>query len=227
MKKAICIIPAKGHSERLPGKNMKRFFGQPIIKYAIDTARASGLFHKVVVSTDDDKIGTATAGMGAVYHKRGSGLAEATVPMVEVVLDALTEQRVTYEYVCMMYATNPFSTVRDLVTGLDWLEQGFDVVFPAFQGPHPEHSYIKKDWRYMLRYPEYEGEPSQFWPTPYHPAGQWYFADVPALFESRSFVMPHTWCIEVPAFHAVDIDTEEDWEFATVIYRYLQEKNRK
>lgn len=52
----ICVIPARGGSKRIPRKNIKNFFGKPIIAYAIQTALDSGLFKEVMVSTDDAEI---------------------------------------------------------------------------------------------------------------------------------------------------------------------------
>ena len=51
--KAICVIPARGGSKRLPRKNVVEFFGKPMIAYSIEAARASERFERVVVSSDD------------------------------------------------------------------------------------------------------------------------------------------------------------------------------
>ena len=52
----ICVIPARGGSRRIPKKNIKFFHGKPIIAYSIETAKASGLFAEIYVSTDDLEI---------------------------------------------------------------------------------------------------------------------------------------------------------------------------
>ena len=54
--KKIAIIPARGGSKRIPRKNIKPFFGKPVIAYAIELTRESKLFERVIVSTDDDEI---------------------------------------------------------------------------------------------------------------------------------------------------------------------------
>ena len=53
----IAVIPARGGSQRIPRKNIRPFCGRPMIAWAIDTARTSGLFDHVLVSTDDEEIG--------------------------------------------------------------------------------------------------------------------------------------------------------------------------
>ena len=52
----IAIIPARGGSKRIPGKNIKLFAGKPIIAYSIAAAKKSGLFNRIIVSTDSRKI---------------------------------------------------------------------------------------------------------------------------------------------------------------------------
>jgi pseudaminic acid cytidylyltransferase len=52
----IAIIPARGGSKRIPRKNIRYFHGHPILKYSIDAAQESGLFDKIIVTTDDAEI---------------------------------------------------------------------------------------------------------------------------------------------------------------------------
>lgn len=66
MKKAIAIIPARGGSKRIPRKNIKDFFGKPLIAYSIEVALKSKLFDKVIVSTDDEEIAKIAVEYGAV-----------------------------------------------------------------------------------------------------------------------------------------------------------------
>jgi len=65
MARAVAIIPARGGSVRIPRKNIKLFYGKPLIAYSIQTALESGLFEKVVVSTDDEKIAAVAQSYGA------------------------------------------------------------------------------------------------------------------------------------------------------------------
>ena len=54
--KAVAIITARGVSKRIPHKNIKEFCGKPILAYSIEAALASGVFDRVMVSTDDEEI---------------------------------------------------------------------------------------------------------------------------------------------------------------------------
>ena len=62
----LAIIPARGGSKRIPKKNIKKFFGRPIITYSIELALKSGLFDKVVVSTDCSEIAEVASKYGAL-----------------------------------------------------------------------------------------------------------------------------------------------------------------
>ena len=53
----VIIIPARGGSKRVPGKNIKNFYGKPIIAWPIAIAQASGLFDRIIVSTDSEESG--------------------------------------------------------------------------------------------------------------------------------------------------------------------------
>ena len=66
MKKAIAIIPARGGSKRIPRKNIKDFFGKPLIAYSIEVALKSKLFDKVIISTDDEEIAKIAVEYGAI-----------------------------------------------------------------------------------------------------------------------------------------------------------------
>jgi len=63
----LCIIPARGGSKRIPGKNIKDFLGKPIIAYSIEMAIKSKLFDEVMVSTDDDEIAEIAKHYGQKY----------------------------------------------------------------------------------------------------------------------------------------------------------------
>ena len=52
----VAVIPARGGSKRIPRKNIREFAGKPVIAYSINCALQSGLFERVIVSTDDEEI---------------------------------------------------------------------------------------------------------------------------------------------------------------------------
>ena len=78
-----CIIPARGVSTRLPGKNLAQVEGRPLIAYAIEAALSSEVFEHVYVSTEDPELGEVALEAGAVVIKPPTALAEPGVPVVD------------------------------------------------------------------------------------------------------------------------------------------------
>ena len=120
--RAVCIIPARAGSTRIPGKNLKEFHGQPIIAYSINTAARSGLFSMgVYVSTEDSVTANVAWSLGASVHVRRPELAENAVGTQTVMAAALKElfpdERNRPEIACCLYATSPLLTVGDLRRG--------------------------------------------------------------------------------------------------------------
>ena len=108
----IAIIPARGGSKRIPRKNIREFAGKPMIAHAIDAAHRSGLFDRIVVSTDDEEISTIAKIHGAeVPFMRPAELADdfvGTTPVVRHALETLGAQGAVIEFACCIYATAPF-----------------------------------------------------------------------------------------------------------------------
>ena len=87
---AVAIIPARGGSKRIPNKNIKEFAGKPIIAYSIEVAKASGLFDRVIVSTDSESIAEVAKYYGAeIPFMRPKELADEYTGTDSVVLHAL------------------------------------------------------------------------------------------------------------------------------------------
>lgn len=131
MSHGICVIPARGGSRRIPRKNVKPFFGVPIICYSIITAMKSELFAKVIVSTEDPEIAHVARFTGAEVLPRDEGLAEDHVGTQAVVAAALR----AYDFpkhtlACCLYPTSPLVRADDLYAAarmrnemgaLDWV----------------------------------------------------------------------------------------------------------
>ena len=117
-KKILCIIPARGGSKRLPGKNIKPFLGKPLIAYAIDAAKASKYVDRVLVSTDDNAIAAVANQFGAdVPFNRPVELASDTATTLSVLQHAIefVEQRaVSFEIIVLIQPTVPGVQTKDI-----------------------------------------------------------------------------------------------------------------
>lgn len=118
MGKVIAIIPARSGSKGLPHKNIKLLCGKPLIYYTIKTAIDSGIFDKVLVSTDNEKYARISQEFGAeVPFLRPSELAEDMSSSVDVILHCLQELKKRgeeYDTICLLQPTSPLRTVNNI-----------------------------------------------------------------------------------------------------------------
>lgn len=100
----IAIIPARGGSIRVPRKNIRLFHGKPIMAYSIEAAKASGVFDRVIVSTDDDEIAEVAQAWGADVWRRPKDDGErGTQEVAAEILKTMPE----IDYACVIYPTAP------------------------------------------------------------------------------------------------------------------------
>lgn len=110
---AICVIPARGGSTRIPRKNIKEFHGLPMLAYPIFVAKASKIFNQIIVSSDDDEILAIAKQYGAEAHKRSVALSQDDVGTQEVMAHVL-ENYISTE-ACCLYPCTPLLHLRDLI----------------------------------------------------------------------------------------------------------------
>lgn len=116
----LAVIPARGGSRRIPRKNVRPFFGKPIIAYSIDVARLTCLFKKIIVSSDDLEIGQVALNYGATFATRPPYLAFDQVGTQEVTKYVLEEELAEgreYAYCCCIYPCAPTLNGGSLTAG--------------------------------------------------------------------------------------------------------------
>jgi CMP-N,N'-diacetyllegionaminic acid synthase len=119
---AVAFVPARSGSERVPGKNLRPLAGHPLLAYAIETARQSGVFGRVVVSTDSEEIADVARWYGAdVPFLRPPEYATATSPDIEWLRFTLRGLEEPYDIFAIVRATNPFRGPDVVARGLDQL----------------------------------------------------------------------------------------------------------
>jgi N-acylneuraminate cytidylyltransferase len=224
----LAVIPARGGSERIPRKNIRNFLGRPIIAYSIAAARDSGLFDRIIVSTDDDEIATVAEDYGAeAPFRRPAHLANDHAGTVAVIQHALAWCALdghSVSHCCCLYATAPFVTPADLQGAHDLLmSSGKDYVFTVTGFDYPIQRALRlAPGGLELLAPEHAETRSQDLEPTYHDAGQFYWgrsaafaAGVP-LFSHAAlpFILPH--------YRVHDIDTEDDWQRAELMYQALR-----
>jgi pseudaminic acid cytidylyltransferase len=224
----LAVIPARGGSKRIPDKNIRLFAGKPMIAHSIELALSSGLFDRVVVSTDNEKISEIAIQYGAeVPFQRPAELADDWTPTVPVITHAIRwyqEHGFPVDVVCCIYATTPFIQQRDLKKGYEQLvERKAAYAFTVTSYAHPVQRalVIEETGGIQALYPEHRLTRSQDLPETYHDAGQFYWGTAEAFLAGLPFYASHSVPIVLPRYLAQDIDTWEDWQQAELLYQIL------
>lgn len=228
----VAVIPARGGSKRIPRKNIRDFSGKPMIAWSIEAARASGAFDAVIVSTDDDEIAEVARSHGAdVPFVRPAEISDdktGTTAVVSHAVSALRERGVSPAQVCCLYATAPFVTADDLRGALDLLlRTDARYVFSATTFVAPIQRALKIDSRgaVSMFYPEHEMTRSQDLEPAYHDAGQFYWGRADAWLGRQSIFCDASRAWLLPRHRVQDIDTEEDWTRAELMFEALHRIN--
>lgn len=214
-RRILALIPARGGSKGLPGKNILPVGGRPLIGWTIAAARGSRHVDRVLLSSDDDAIIAAARACGCdVPFRRPAELSTDTAPMIDVVLHAI-DAVPDYEIVVLLQPTSPLRTAADIDAACELLERNGAPacvsVSPVEQSPY---------WMYrltdagrmapLLEAPQVTRR--QDLPEVYTLNGAVYVADASWLRQHRTFVTADTVAHVMPPERSIDIDTAADLE---------------
>ena len=227
--KNIAIIPARGGSKRIPGKNIKDFLGKPIIAYSIKVAIDSKLFDEVMVSTDDQEIaGVATKYGAKVPFFRSTETANDHATLADVLLEVLDEYEIKqqdFDNICCILPTAPFITSQRLKEAFGLLNsKDYLSIFPALEFFYPiQRSLIKnEDGSVKMACPEHLNTRSQDLKKHYHDSGQFYWIRKSALRKEKALITSNSGIIELSQLEVQDIDTLDDWKNAEIKYQIIR-----
>lgn len=225
----VAVIMGRGGSKRVPLKNIKPFCGKPMIAHPIQAARGSGLFDRIIVSTDSEQIAKVARECGAeVPFLRPPELADdyvTTAPVLAHALNWLADNGCVVRYVCCIYATSVFALPEYLRKGYELLvEKKVSSVFPV--SAYPSSIYralqINKKGCLEMVWPEHELTRSNDLPEAYHDVGQFYWLDSKKFLAEQRIYTPDAMPVIVPRTLAQDIDTLEDWEAAELKFKAME-----
>jgi pseudaminic acid cytidylyltransferase len=220
----LAVIPARGGSKRIPRKNIRSFAGRPMITHAIGLARASGLFDRVLVSTDDPEVAEVALAHGAaVPFLRPAELADDYTPTVPVIAHAVRTARAMgwpVRLACCIYPAVPLLEPAALADALALLEAGgAPYAFPVLAYRSPIQRALCRDatGRSAPFYPEFVQTRTQDLPPAYHDAGQFYWGRAESWLDGLALhAGAATLVLDDSA--VVDIDTPADWALAEALY---------
>lgn len=227
----VAIIPARGGSKRIPRKNVRNFAGKPMIAWSIEAAKISGLFDRIIVTTDDSEIQRISLEHGAeVPFGRPPELSDdhtATLPVIRHAVQWLDANGDKVSEACCIYATAPFLQACFLSEGLRLLtgNPGTDFVFSATAFDFPIFRAIRlgENNETSMFWPEHEFTRSQDLSPAYHDAGQFYWGTAQAWLIKDRIFSSSSRAVILPPHLVQDVDTLDDWIHAELKFQALHQ----
>lgn len=240
--KCVALIPARGGSKRIPGKNVKLLGDHPLLAYTIAAAKASGVFGEVWVSSDDGEIRKLAAAYGAGIANRLPQHATDTSPDIEWVADLLGRPHHPppgsladlFDCFAILRPTSPFRTADTIRRAwAQWCERGaeFDslrAVEPVRQ--HPGKMWVVSDgpvlgqmahpllsseyWEIREGEPPAHSRPTQTLEPVYVQNASLEIAWAKTVSEQRSISGSKVMPFFTEGYEGLDLNTPDDWEFA-------------
>ena len=227
----LAVIPARGGSKRIPRKNIKRFGGKPMIAWSIQAAQRTGLFDRIIVSTDDKEIASIARKYGAeVPFVRPAKLSDdhtGTAPVIAHAIEWYLKHDFHPIEICCIYAADPFLRSEDIKLGQKTLERSkadfaFSVTSYAF--PIQRAVKLRDDGGIEMFDPSQFQVRSQDLPEAFHDAGQFYWGTRDAWLSDTPIFSPKSAPVFLPRYRVQDIDTPEDWEQAELMVEVLRKR---
>lgn len=221
-RKVLALIPARGGSKGIPGKNIANLAGKPLIAWTIEAARECPSIDSIVLSTDDPAIVEVAVEYGcSVPFTRPLELATDIASSIDVVLHAL-EQLPAFDVVLLLQPTSPLRTAADIEACLGLLSEAPAVVSLRPSDDHPYLIFEINENNSLTPYAKPATSQSlrrQDLPGAWCLNGAIYAADTAWLISQKSFISPQTAAYKMPIERSLDIDTPADLRHADEILR--------
>lgn len=222
--KILTIIPARGGSKGIPRKNIKHFYGKPLIYYTIDCARAICTDEDICVSTDDAEITSVVEGYGLkVPFVRPTELATDTAGTYEVLLHALDfyeKQGKHYDVVMLLQNTSPFRTAEHVKEALKLYTPEVDMVVSVKEcAANPYYCVFEENKEGFLHVCKGDGTiyRRQDAPKVYEYNGAIYIMNAETLKTTHMHKMQRRVKYVMDDLSSFDLDTMWDWKMAEMI----------
>ena len=219
----LALIPARGGSKGIPGKNIKKLNGKPLIAWTIEVAKTISEIDRIVVSTDDNKIAKIAKQCGAdVPFLRPFDLAQDNTPGIATVLHAIENIPEYYDEVLLLQPTSPLRISDDILGVINTARKNnaVSVVSISEVEKHPSWMFQMSDRSALV--PLFEGSlelPRQQLAPYYSLNGAIFLANCRWLKVQKKFITSDTLGYVMPKERSVDLDTFFDWELAECLVK--------
>ena len=225
----LAIIPARGGSKGLPGKNIKELNGKPLIAYTIEAALKSKYIDRVIVTTDSDEIADVAKKFGAdVPFKRPDELSSDTASAIDVYLHAtefvMNHQQVEIEKFMVLLPTAPLRTSKHVDDAVEFFNgKKATTLISVKEAETPITWYMNKDTNDRIENAGFgignAVTNRQVNSKYYVPNGAIYILDYSLLKNKRTYYCDNTVGFVMTAEDSVDIDTLTEFKFAEMLIK--------
>jgi len=228
----IAVIPARGGSKRIPKKNIKIFFGKPVLAYAIEACLESAIFSEVMVSTDCAEIAAIAKRYGAkVPFMRSAKTSDDFAGTYDVLKEVLLEYQKlgqNFNNVCCVYPCVPLLKSETLKMAYEaMINNKVDALMPVCKYPVPiEWAMRLQDGLLIPNDRDAQKIRSQDLVSKFFDVGMFYFFKTDVVLAGEMSVPAKTFGYIISELECQDIDTEDDWKIAELKYKILHEANR-
>lgn len=224
--KNIAVICARSGSKRILNKNIKSFFGKPIIYYSITAAKKTGLFDKIIVNTDSEKIAKIAIKYGAaVPFIRTNDLSGDNIQMNKVMSSTAKWSIKNYtdlKTICCIYPASPLISHKSILSGYkEFNTNNWEYVFAASKYSHNINRAISIDKlnRVSMVNPNNYLTKSQDFKDAYYDAAQFYWANPVVWANEKKIFTKKSTFIELGNLDAHDLDTIDDLNFIKKLFK--------
>ena len=209
------IIPARGNSERLPNKNLLPLANKPLIAHSIDFAKQNGI-EKIIVSTDSEKIADTASKYGAEVIIRPKELATSTSPTIETLKHVVDKLNRVTRQIVLLQPTNPLRPQNLLKNCLkDFFDGSYDSLMTVTRN-HQKFGKIIDEKFVPFNYAL--GQRSQDLEPLFFENGLIYITKTELIKQGKILGENNCPFIVNHPFALVDIDTQEDFDYAEYLY---------
>lgn len=220
-KKYLAIIPARGGSKRLPGKNILDLKGKPLIVWSIDAALNSSFIDKTLVTSDDEEILAISKEFGSDIVKRPKLLASDTATTFDALEHAVNSLDEEYEYIVLLQPTSPLRSSKHIDDAIKLLEfKKADAVVSVCEVGHPvQWSMELNDENDISKFVKnLDSRRSQEQKKYYRLNGAIYICKTVKLLKSKSFFLKENiFAYIMDRENSIDIDEELDFKLASFL----------
>ena len=216
--RSLAVIPARGGSTRLKDKNIYPLGGKPLIRWTTEAVVNSGVFDKVLISTDSDAIFDAVKDLPVERHIRPKNHATVTATALNAMLNLMEDQEEEYDAFAYFLPTCPFVSSEDIRRGFVNINNN-DVDFCVSMTQIPETiqlACVMKDGWVMPVFDNLEAglTNSKFIKKYYKPSGAFYMGKWNKIVEYRNFFKGNVKGVMIPPERSVDINNLQDIKYA-------------